>query len=254
MKLPIIPFGAPADPGRRRFVAGLAAGGAIAGSGLWRNAFAAPMAQAPRVLSGTDFALDIGATQVNFPGKLRPAVPVPKDKGRAVFEQIERRGAAPALLERTAGNQFKLRIYPIPAQGTRRVRLELREALRRDGGRWRFELPLAFAADAGRFDLQLRSAEQPRAEGLSGDARIDKAKGGYRLSLARAPAGGALALSVPASAISSPKCRCPAPARRVRCRRWSACCGTARRPDASATTPASWPCSTAISAAPATSR
>ena len=139
------------------------------------------------------FALDID-------GKLRPAVPVPKDKGRAVFEQIERRGADPALLERTAGNQFKLRIYPIPAQGTRRVRLELREALRRDGGRWRFELPLAFAADAGRFDLQLRSAEQPRAEGLSGDARIDKAKGGYRLSLARAPAGGALALSVPAAA------------------------------------------------------
>ena len=139
------------------------------------------------------FALDID-------GKLRPAVPVPKDKGRAVFEQIERRGVDPALLERTAGNQFKLRIYPIPAQGTRRVRLELREALRRDGGRWRFELPLAFAADAGRFDLQLRSAEQPRAEGLSGDARIDKAKGGYRLSLARAPAGGALALSVPAAA------------------------------------------------------
>ncbi len=139
------------------------------------------------------FALDID-------GKLRPAVPVPKDKGRAVFEQIERRGADPALLERTAGNQFKLRIYPIPAQGTRRVRLELREALRRDGGRWRFELPLAFAADAGRFDLQLRSAEPPRAEGLSGDARIDKAQGGYRLSLARAPAGGALALSVPAAA------------------------------------------------------
>ncbi len=76
MKLPITPFGAPADPGRRRFVAGLAAGGAIAGSGLWRNAFAAPMAQAPRVLSGTDFALDIGATQVNFTGKVRPAVTV----------------------------------------------------------------------------------------------------------------------------------------------------------------------------------
>ncbi|MET4727157.1 CopA family copper-resistance protein [Lysobacter enzymogenes] len=76
MKLPITPFGAPADPSRRRFVAGLAAGGAIAGSGLWRNAFAAPMAQAPRVLSGTDFALDIGATQVNFTGKVRPAVTV----------------------------------------------------------------------------------------------------------------------------------------------------------------------------------
>jgi len=80
MKLPISPFGAlagaPADAGRRRFVAGLAAGGAIAGSGLWRGAFAAPMAQAPRVLSGTEFDLDIGATQVNFTGRVRPAVTV----------------------------------------------------------------------------------------------------------------------------------------------------------------------------------
>ncbi|MFK3648730.1 VIT domain-containing protein [Lysobacter enzymogenes] len=138
------------------------------------------------------FALDID-------GKLRPAVPVPKDKGRAVFEAIERRGADPALLERTAGNQFKLRIYPIPAQGTRRVRLELREALRRHDGRWRFDLPLAFAAEAGRFELQLRSAEPPRVEGLGGEARIDQAAGGYRLSLARVPAGAALAVSVAAA-------------------------------------------------------
>ncbi|QWP75261.1 copper resistance system multicopper oxidase [Lysobacter sp. K5869] len=76
MTLRIPPFGAPADPGRRRFVAGLAAGGAIAGSGLWRGAFAAPMAQTPRVLSGTEFDLDIGATQVNFTGRVRPAVTV----------------------------------------------------------------------------------------------------------------------------------------------------------------------------------
>lgn len=78
MKLPVFPFGAPAvaDPGRRRFVAGLAAGGAIAGSGLWRGAFAAPMAHTPRVLSGTEFDLDIGATQVNFTGRVRPAVTV----------------------------------------------------------------------------------------------------------------------------------------------------------------------------------
>lgn len=76
MKSPIFPFGAPADPGRRRFVAGLAAGGAIAGSGLWRGASAAPMAQAPRTLSGTEFDLDIGATQVDFTGRVRPAVTV----------------------------------------------------------------------------------------------------------------------------------------------------------------------------------
>ncbi|QWP79457.1 DUF2135 domain-containing protein [Lysobacter sp. K5869] len=139
------------------------------------------------------FALDID-------GAMRPAVPVPKAKGRAVFEDIKRRGVDPGLLEQTAGNQFKLRVYPIPAHGTRRVRLELRETLRRIDGRWRFELPLAFAAPARDFALRLRSADKPRVEGLAGGARIDARGGGHVLSLSRAPAGGALALSVPAAA------------------------------------------------------
>ncbi len=64
----------------------------------------------------TGFALDID-------GQMRDAVPVPKDKGRQVFEAIERRGVDPGLLEQTAGNNFRLRVYPIPAQGERHVRL-----------------------------------------------------------------------------------------------------------------------------------
>lgn len=56
----------------------------------------------------TGFALDIN-------GELREAVPVPKDRGRQVFEEIARRGVDPGLLEQTAGNQFRLRVYPLPA-------------------------------------------------------------------------------------------------------------------------------------------
>ena len=64
------------------------------------------------------FALDID-------GRMRPAVPVEKAKGRQVFEAIERRGVDPGLLEQTAGNQFKLRVYPLPANGERRVRISI---------------------------------------------------------------------------------------------------------------------------------
>ena len=49
----------------------------------------------------TAFALDID-------GKLRPAVPVAKAKGRQVFEAIERRQVDPGLLEVTQGNNFQL--------------------------------------------------------------------------------------------------------------------------------------------------
>lgn len=66
----------PPDAGRRRFVAGLAVGGLVAGSGLWRNAAAAPLATAPQVLSGTEFDLSIGAAPVDFTGRVRQAITV----------------------------------------------------------------------------------------------------------------------------------------------------------------------------------
>jgi Ca-activated chloride channel homolog len=76
----------------------------------------------------TGFALD-------FDGKWRNAVPVDKAKGQQVFEDVTRSRVDPALLEATQGNNFKLRIYPIPANGQRRVLLTIAErlSLGRDG-------------------------------------------------------------------------------------------------------------------------
>ena len=66
------------NPGRRRFVQGLAWGGAALGVGLLpRFALAAPAAGAyPAVLSGTEFHLRIGDTSVNFTGRPRVATAV----------------------------------------------------------------------------------------------------------------------------------------------------------------------------------
>lgn len=66
-----------ASPSRRRFVQGLAAGGAVAGFGLWpRDGVGQRVARAPQVLSGTDFDLRIGETPMDFTGRVRPAVTV----------------------------------------------------------------------------------------------------------------------------------------------------------------------------------
>jgi hypothetical protein len=54
----------------------------------------------------TGFAMD-------FDGKLREAVPVEKSRGQAVFEDITRVRVDPALAEKTVGNNFKLRVYPL---------------------------------------------------------------------------------------------------------------------------------------------
>ncbi|MDR2694631.1 MAG: hypothetical protein LBB74_10535 [Chitinispirillales bacterium] len=70
----------------------------------------------------TYYALDID-------GKMREAVPVEKARGAQVFEEIERRRIDPGLLERVEGNNFRTRIYPIPAYGTRTVSIGYEEEL-----------------------------------------------------------------------------------------------------------------------------
>lgn len=113
-----------------------------------------------RVLEGNlEFPLadgqQVSAFALDIDGALRDAVPVPKDQGRQVFEAIERRGVDPGLLEQTAGNQFRLRIYPIPAHGTRRVALTVREALPLDAKGLRWNLPMQFAHGAQQVGVQL---------------------------------------------------------------------------------------------------
>ncbi|MBC8143195.1 MAG: hypothetical protein H7Y38_17350, partial [Armatimonadetes bacterium] len=65
-------------------------------------------------LSG--YALDVN-------GEMADAVPVPKDEARVIFETEARKGVDPGLVEQTLGNNFRTRIYPLPAKGTRTVRL-----------------------------------------------------------------------------------------------------------------------------------
>lgn len=91
--------------------------------------------------SVTGFALE------SLDGHMLAAVPVKKSRGQEVFEAVERRQVDPALLERTEGNNFRLRIYPLPPGKTRRVSLEISELLAPDpAGRVHYRLPLDLGA------------------------------------------------------------------------------------------------------------
>ena len=78
-----------------------------------------PLAENQRVYR---FALD-------FNGMLREGVAVEKNLGRRAFEGVVRQNIDPALLEMTAGNNYKARIYPIPAKGTRKILIGVEEEL-----------------------------------------------------------------------------------------------------------------------------
>ena len=95
------------------------------------------------------FALDIN-------GEMRPAVAVEKALGQQVFEDVTRQKIDPALLEKTNGNFYKLRVYPLPAQGTRTVRLEISQTLSTDQKNTAtYQLPLMFAQNIGQLNINL---------------------------------------------------------------------------------------------------
>ncbi|NHZ94408.1 VIT domain-containing protein [Massilia sp. CCM 8734] len=126
------------------------------------------------------FALDID-------GKMRAAVPVEKERGRAVFEEIVRAGVDPALLEVTQGNNFKLRVYPIMPGKTRTVELTYAGPLMRSGANWVYQLPLAFG-EVRNFDLTVRvndAAEAPLALANGHDLRFERTAGAYEARLRR---------------------------------------------------------------------
>ncbi|MYM94161.1 VIT domain-containing protein [Duganella vulcania] len=129
----------------------------------------------------TAFALDID-------GALRPAVPVEKAKGRMIFEEVERTRVDPALLETTQGNNFKLRVYPIPPHGTRTVQLKYAEALPRQEAQRLYRLPLAYGEGIKEFDLELNvhgAVTPPQTRGALGGVQFERQQDGYRARIAR---------------------------------------------------------------------
>ena len=147
------------------------------------------------------FALDVN-------GRMREAVPVDKARGQAVFEDITRGQVDPGLLQVTQGNNFKLRVYPIPAQGTRQVLIRYAETLHKRAGGLVYRLPLEYAdtLDNFRLDLNVAGASgapvksrgqfeelnfKAGANGYHAQVARDRYAGRGMLELAIAPASGA---------------------------------------------------------------
>ncbi len=119
------------------------------------------------------FALDIN-------GELREAVPIEKAKGKEVFEEVIRRRVDPALLETTSGENFRLRVYPLPAHGTRRVVLHYSERLDSSNAQYRYRLAMANVQALPKFSLDVLVASPSGAPSavLPGDAALTLAPSG----------------------------------------------------------------------------
>ncbi len=101
----------------------------------------------PEGVSVSQYALDIN-------GKMRAAVPVEKAKATEVFESIERRRVDPGLIEKVEGNNFRTRIYPLPANGERTILVGYEEELSFNKNVLKYHLPLDYGQPIEQFELK----------------------------------------------------------------------------------------------------
>lgn len=142
------------------------------------------------------FALDIN-------GKLREGVVVDKAKGQEVFESVIRQNIDPGLLEKTQGNNFRTRIYPLPAKGNRRIVLAYEQELPKADGNMAVFLPVEYKDTLNTFALNVQvfgNETKPNVEETPwGNFKFDKSGEAYIASYKAEnfPAKGQLVFSVP---------------------------------------------------------
>ena len=83
----------------------------------------------------SDFAMYIDGVRVK--GEL-----LAKDKARKIYEDIVRKSQDPALLEYIGTRAFQARVFPIPANGEKRIQLEYSQVIHVDAGLAKYTYPL----------------------------------------------------------------------------------------------------------------
>ena len=137
-----------------------------------------------RVLEGNlEFPLPDGATVSGFgldvDGQVVEGVVVTKEKARVVLETELRKGVDPGLAEHVRGNLFRARVYPIPAGGTRTVRLRWVSELTTRGVDAAYHLPLPYDRPIGSVALRVeivRAPVKPEVEGGFGNLSLTQSE------------------------------------------------------------------------------
>ena len=119
------------------------------------------------------------ALEIN--GAFREAVVVNKAKAKESFENTIRQNIDPAIMEKTLGNNYKLRLYPIPSKGIKKLKVTVEELLSSKDGSYRYAVPFVSDDKIANFALDLRvvSALKPRVKGFIENEEIQASSSGY---------------------------------------------------------------------------
>ncbi len=122
---------------------------------------------------------------LDMDGVYRESVVVDKAKAKKAFEDTIRRNIDPGIIEKTIGNNYKLRLYPLPAKGYKKVRVTVEELLSEKKNRYRYRLPFVSSKKIPDFSLhiEIESSDTPVVQ-LSGPMKgqvFDRKETGYFL-------------------------------------------------------------------------
>lgn len=90
-------------------------------------------------------------------GKLMEGGIVERDRGRNVYESIVYQRRDPALLEWMKGNEFRVRIFPLPGRREKRIIMSYTQPLQSSYGAYHLEVPIPeIDLPVGIFDVRVR--------------------------------------------------------------------------------------------------
>ncbi len=113
-----------------------------------------------RVMEGElNFPLSNGVTISRFAldvnGKMREGVVVDKEKATQTFEAITRTNVDPGIAEITKGNNFRARVYPIPAKGYKKAIIGFEQEINGDAENYIYKLPLNIKNKLKEFSVKV---------------------------------------------------------------------------------------------------
>lgn len=129
----------------------------------------------------------VAGYSLDIEGELVQAVPVERHQARIVFETEQRKSIDPGLVEWTRGNNFRTRVWPIPAGGSRTVQVQYISQLDRTDRGMRYHLPLRYEDPVAYFDLSVNipgAGPRPLVAGFDPSTFvINEGDGGFSVRL-----------------------------------------------------------------------
>ncbi len=141
----------------------------------------------PKGATVSSYALDVN-------GKMREGVAVRSYTARWAYEWVKRGRVDPGYVEREEGNVYRTKIFPIPAGGTKAVRIGFVERMAMKDGKFDYMLPLDLATevDVVKFTVNGKNVEAIDSAGVD----LKRSKDGLKVTAVKARVDGNLHLRV----------------------------------------------------------